>query len=144
MKDQLNNSLTEESMHDTFNQSDFNDNNDSENDSPQPLVDLIVTSRGENSWTEKDVEALKEGALSEIKHYQQTMKKKVKIQRDEALITVKKNEALLKTLNEDKERVALEIMKGLSVNDAFIQCCGVLEFDDEDEDSSESQEEDQS
>ena len=83
----------------------------------QVVINLIRTSRGESFWSKKEIAVLRTSALCEISHYYQALK---------VSLTDQKQEALLKNLKFNRESIALEIMKGLTVDEAFMKCCEEL------------------
>ena len=73
----------------------------------QVVINQIKMARGECFWTSRDVMVLRKSALCEISHYYQALKENLPAQNKEAKI------------ESDRELIALEIMKGLSVDEAF-------------------------
>lgn len=88
-----------------------------EKDISQVVINLVKASRGESSWTKRDIAVLRASALCEISHYYQALK---------ASQTAHDQVALLKELKSEREAIALEIMKGMTVEKAFKKCCEEL------------------
>ena len=91
-----------------------------EKEIPQVIINEVRLSRGESFWTRKEIKVLRTSALCEISHYYQALK---------ANVLDQKKEALLNNLKIDREKIALEIMKGLTVDEAFKKCCEDMNFD---------------
>lgn len=85
----------------------------------QVVINQVKTARDESTWTSKDVTVLRASALCEIAHYYRALKEN---------LLAEKKEAVLSNLKIDREYIALDMMKGLSVDEAFKKGCKGIDF----------------
>ena len=102
-------------------------------DIPQLVIDQVTTARDETTWTQKDIETLKSASLLKVNHNYRSLNKKLKADKKAALEQLKLNfkpvDDLLKKIDQEKENIALEMMKGLSAVEAFKTCLDKDEFE---------------
>ena len=91
-----------------------------EKEIPQIVINQVRKSRSESFWSRKEIQVLRTSALCEISHYYFALKTSLADQ---------KQEALLNNMKCDREKIVLEIMKGLTVDEAFRKCCKELNFE---------------
>ena len=96
------------------------------------IIEQVKIARGESTWTATDIELLKAGALIEIKYYLKSIKKKLTDPTNEDSQnlnqdSIRRHRKFMKSLtSETKDAIALEIMKGSSIDEAFAQCSDIF------------------
>lgn len=102
-------------------------------DTPQLLVDEVITARGETTWNEKDIDVLKTASLLKVNHSHRLIKNLLKEKKKETLeklkLQFKPIDDLLAKIKLEEENIALEMMKGLSAVEAFEKCLENVEFE---------------
>ena len=83
----------------------------------QLTLNEVRIARNEPSWNAVDTRKIREAALCKVNHYYRALKANA-----ETSIEV----AELDKLKFNREDIVLEIMKGMSVEEAFRECCGDL------------------
>lgn len=104
-----------------------------EQDIPQLAIDQVITSRGETTWNNMDIELLQTASKLKVKHYHRTLKKRLNAEKREVLkklkMKVQPKFDLLEKIEREDENIALEMMKGLSASEAFEKCLDKVEFE---------------
>ena len=104
-----------------------------EQDIPQLAIDQVITSRGEITWNDKDIEVLQTASILKVKHYHRTLNKRLNAEKREVLkklkMKVQPKLDLLEKIEREEENIALEMMKGLSASEAFEKCLDRVEFE---------------
>jgi len=82
---------------------------------PQVLIDDFRKAKGEDFWTSNDIKLLRKAARCEIYHFYRALNDS---------LNKNKSESLLKELSLDRDQMTMNIIKGMSVSDAFKESCG--------------------
>lgn len=87
---------------------------------PQVFIDAFREAKGEDFWTSNDIKLQRKAALCEISHYYRALKDSLK---------KNKNESFLKELVLERDKMVMNIIKGVPVSDAFKESCGEEVFE---------------
>jgi len=87
---------------------------------PQVFINAFRNATGEDFWTNNEIKLLRKAALCELYHYYRALKTSLK---------KNNNESLLAGVVFDRDQIAINIMKGMTVSDAFKASCGEQVFE---------------